>query len=207
MEECPFWGHLGARPLGHAPGRWRSCSHSSGKYPPRTGAFSGRLGWGHADRFRIHDPTRVSAPADSPPPTCSRRKHASPFSCASGGSRTLPSTWRRNRMEASPRRYGPWISRQRCRAPADSGNGSVSRGQPALYRVFWLWLHTGHGDRKSALWCLLFVHAKTPPGGKLVSPYCGRCYKRGIGNLDYLRAEFHPCVCSGLIFPSCAHAI
>ena len=115
--------------------------------PPPSRAFSGRLGRGHARWFRTHDPTRLPASADSPPPTYPWRKHPPPLSCTYGGSGTLPSTWRGNGMEASPHRYGPWISRQRRRAPADSGNGSISRGKPALYRVFWLWIHTGHGGR------------------------------------------------------------
>ena len=186
MEKYPFWCHLGAWPLGYAPGRRRRRSHSSGKHSPRTGAFSGRLGWSHAGRFRIHDSIRLPTPAYSPPPTYAWRKHAPPLSYTCGGSGALPSTWRRNRMEASPRRYGPRISRQRRRALADSGNGSVSGGKPALYSVFWLWVRTGHGGRESRLWFLLLAHAKTPPRGKPVSPYCGRCYKRGIRNLDYL---------------------
>jgi len=148
MERCPFWRYLGAWPLGHALGRWRGCSHPPGEYSPFTRALSRRLGWGHARRFRTRNPTR-SAPADSPPPTYSRRKHAPPFSCTWGGARTLPSTWKGSRMEASPRRYGPWISRRRRRAPADSGSGSGSRGKPALHRVLWLRIHTGHGSRKS----------------------------------------------------------
>ena len=180
------FGYLGAWPLSHAPGRWRSCSHPSGEHSPLSRAFSGRLGRGHARWFRTHDPTRLPASADSPPPTYPWRKHPPSLSFTCGGSRTLPSTWRGNGMEASPHRYGPWISRQRRRAPADSGNGSISRGKPALYRVFWLWIHTGHGSRKSSPWAPLFAHAKTHPRGKPVSPYCGRCYKRGIRNLDYL---------------------